>query len=158
MEVGYALTIVTVLGAMMGLSLMAVPVLLDTTTEPAQLFHQWTRMYHYGHQALPTMAIATFALYGYTALSKRTAKKAWGVFAAAGLTTVSILPFTWIVMVPTNNTLFRLEAESRTAPVASWEEARNLVIKWSCMHLVRSLLPLAGAILGSMGIFEKLVF
>jgi len=28
-------------GAMMSLSLMAVPTLLDTTTEPSQLFYQW---------------------------------------------------------------------------------------------------------------------
>jgi hypothetical protein len=116
---------------MMSLSLMAVPVFLDTTTQPAQLFHQWVRMYHYGHRVLPTMAVATFALYTYTAVRKYAAKRPWGVFAVAGLTRVSMLPFTWILMVPTNDMLFRLEAESKAASMAGWEEARQLVTTWS---------------------------
>lgn len=139
---------------MMGLSLMAVPVLLETTTEPSQLFHQWVRMYHYGHQVLPTMAVATCLLYGYTAIRKRAAGRRWSVFAVAGMTTVIMLPFTWIVMAPTNNTLFRLEVESKAAPVANWGQAQELVTKWSWLHFVRSLFPLAGAILGLTGTFQ----
>ena len=59
----------------MSLSLMAIPVLLDTTTQAPQFFHQWVRMYHYGHQVLPTIAISTFLLYNYTASKKYSAKK-----------------------------------------------------------------------------------
>ncbi|KFY27880.1 hypothetical protein V491_00705 [Pseudogymnoascus sp. VKM F-3775] len=81
-------------GAMMSLSVMAVPVLLDTTIQPHQLFYQWVRMYHYGHQVLPTMAVGTFLLYSYISAKKRTARKLWGIFALAGLTTLSMLPFT----------------------------------------------------------------
>ena len=141
----------------MSLSLMAIPVLLDTTTQPSQLFHQWVRMYHYGHQVLPTLAVATFLLYGYAAVSKRAASRPWGIFAAAGVTTLSMLPFTWVFMVPTNNTLFRLDGESKAAAaaaVASWGEAQELVTRWSWLHLVRSLFPLAGAVLGLMAIFS----
>lgn len=142
------------LGAMMSLSLMAVPVLLDTTTEAPQLFFQWTRMYHYGHQVLPTMAVATFLLYSYTCTKRRSAKKPWGVFALAGMTTVSMLPFTWIFMVPTNNELFRLEAASKAEPlVMGILGAKELVVKWSWLHFTRSLLPLTGAVLGTLGTF-----
>ena len=138
----------------MSLSLMAIPVLLDTTTQAPQLFHQWVRMYHYGHQVLPTMAIGTFLLYSYTSAKKRSAKKSWGLFAVAGVTTISILPFTWIFMVPTNNELFRLEGMSKTEPlVRGILEAKELVVKWSWLHSIRSLLPLAGAIMGTMGTF-----
>jgi len=133
---------------------MAVPVLLDTTTEAPQLFFQWTRMYHYGHQVLPTMAVGTFLLYMYTFMKRRTAQKPWANFVLAGVTTLSMLPFTWIFMVPTNNELFRLQKVSMDDPkVMGIEGAKELVVKWTWMHATRSLLPLAGAIMGTVGTF-----
>ena len=134
----------------MSLSFMAVPVLLDTTTQAPQLFRQWVRMYHYGHQMLPTLAVGTFLLYSYTSFQKSKTRRAWGVFALAGVTTISMLPFTWLFMVPTNNELFRLERLSSTEPlVKGIEEAKLLVARWSGLHLARSLLPLTGAIIGT---------
>ena len=140
----------------MSLSLMAIPVLLDTTSQAPQLFHQWVRMYHYGHQVLPTMAVGTFFLYSYTSMKKRSARKSWGVLAMAGVTTLSILPFTWIFMVPTNNELFRLEGISKAEPlVMGITGAKELVVKWSWLHFTRSLLPLVGAIMGTVATFGK---
>ncbi|KAF2234846.1 DUF1772-domain-containing protein [Viridothelium virens] len=141
-------------GTMMSLSLVAVPVLLDTTTEASQLFSQWARMYHYGHRVLPAMAICTLVLYGYTCIGRRSARRTWGLFALAGLTTVSMIPFTWIFMVPTNDRLFGLEAASKVEPLVSeLSQAQELVVKWTRLHLMRSLFPLAGAILGALGTF-----
>lgn len=140
----------------MSLSLFAVPVLLDTTTESPQLFFQWVRMYHYGHMALPTMAIGTFLLYSYTAIKKRGAKKPWRRWLIAGVTTLTMVPFTWLVMVPTNNELFRLQEVSLVEPtVMAITEAKELVTKWSWMHLTRSFMPLAGAVMGAMWTFTK---
>ena len=142
----------------MSLSLIAIPVLLDTTTEPSQLFRQWVSMYYGGHQLLPTMSVATFLLYIYATLNKRAAGRQWKIFAIAGIMTVIMLPFTWLVMVPTNNTLFQMEAENGRrlggGGIASWEEAKGLVTKWSGLHLVRSLFPLAGAVLGLTATFQ----
>ncbi|KAL8792404.1 MAG: hypothetical protein Q9195_005018 [Heterodermia aff. obscurata] len=144
------------IGAMMSLSLMAIPVLLDTTTHAPQLFHQWARMYHYGHQVLPAMAIGTFLLHSYTSVQKRKARKSWAIFTLAGVTTMSMLPFTWIFMVPTNNELFRLREVSQTEPaVRGIVEAKELVVKWSWLHITRTLLPLAGAIIGAVGAFGE---
>lgn len=140
----------------MSLSLMAIPVLLDTTTQAPQLFHQWVRMYHYGHQVLPTMAVGTFLLHSYTSIKKRSARRQWGIFALAGITTLGMLPFTWIAMVPTNNQLFHLEAVSKAEPlVKGIAEAKELVVKWSWLHLTRSLFPLAGAVMGTVGTFKR---
>ncbi|RYP41568.1 hypothetical protein DL767_000910 [Monosporascus sp. MG133] len=139
-------------GAMMSLSLVAVPVFLDTTDHAPQLFGEWARMYHYGHQALPTMAVGTLLLYGYTAARRRSAGKSWRTFALAGLTTVCMLPFTWLIMVPGNNELFRLETVSKTEPlVMGIDDARQLVTNWAQLHFMRTLFPLAGAIVGVMG-------
>ncbi|KUI68499.1 Noranthrone monooxygenase [Cytospora mali] len=141
-------------GAMMSLSLIAVPVFLDTTKHAPQLFHQWARMYNYGHQALPTMAVGTCFLYLYTASKRSGAKGHRALAMLAGLTTVIMLPFTWFVMMPTNDELFKLEALSRTEPeVMGLAGARELVVRWAQMHFVRCLFPLAGAILGAIGTF-----
>ena len=140
----------------MSLALVAVPVLLDTSIEAAQLLVQWARLYHYGHQMMPTIAIGTLLLYAYTCTQKRAAKRPWGLFALAGMTTISIVPFTWIVMVPTNSELFRLEALSKADPlVLGISEAKEQVVKWTWMHATRSLLPLAGAILGTLGTLKN---
>ena len=135
-------------GAMMSLSLISVPVFLESTSRSSQLFYQWTRMYHYGHLILPGMAVTTLALYVYAAFSRRTTKQPWIVYALAGIITISMVPFTWIFMVPTNNTLFRLEVENRAASLSSIDYAQDLVRHWSWLHLLRSFFPLTGAVLG----------
>jgi Domain of unknown function (DUF1772) len=141
---------------MISLSLIAVPVLLDTTTEAPLLFSQWARMYHYGHRALPTMAVGTSALYSYIALKKRSAKQPWKRWFVAGLTTAAIIPFTLLVMVPTNDELFRLEVESSVNPlVMGIIDAQALVVKWSWLHLTRSFMPLVGAVLGAVWTFSN---
>lgn len=40
---------------MMSLSGIAVSVLLETAVDAPQSLYAWTRMYHYGHLALPKM-------------------------------------------------------------------------------------------------------
>ncbi|KAF2723088.1 DUF1772-domain-containing protein [Polychaeton citri CBS 116435] len=142
-------------GAMMSLCFVAVPVILDTATETSQLLGQWSRMYHYGHQIMPTIAVCTLLLHGYTSLRKNATKRPWALFALAGLTTVSIAPFTWIFMAPTNNELFRLEEESLATPLGLEDSgARALVVKWTWLHFTRSLLPLAGTVFGTVATFS----
>ncbi|EEA23446.1 conserved hypothetical protein [Talaromyces marneffei ATCC 18224] len=125
-------------GAMMSLSLFAV------------------RMYHYGHMVPPTMAVGTFLLYSYTAIKKRRAKQPWRHWLIVGLTTLTMVPFTWLVMAPINNRLFGLQKGSLAEPtVVTIAEAKELVIKWSRMHMTRSFMPLAGSVMGAMWIFTK---
>jgi ABC-type glycerol-3-phosphate transport system permease component len=102
------------------------------------------------HQVLPALAVTTSVLYGYTIVRKRSATHNWAAFALATAMTVTMIPFTWVIMVPTNNMLFGLEAEAKGAVgvFSSLDEATGLVKKWSQLHLVRSMFPLAGAIIG----------
>lgn len=149
----------------MSLSLMAVPVLLDTTTSAPELFHQWARMYHYGHQILPGMAIGTFFLYALVSIRKCRANepKPWRLFALAGCVTLSIIPFILLVMKPVNDELFRLEAMTRIvhmgiqseASIKGIKGAKELVVKWSWMHFTRSWFPLVGAVIGALGMIRN---
>ncbi|KAI0539693.1 DUF1772-domain-containing protein [Xylaria digitata] len=143
-------------GAMLGLSLVTVPVILDTTDHAPHLFRQWARLYHYGHQIMPSIAVGTLALYAYAAVKRSNQKRPWGMLALAGVTTICIVPFTWIVMTSGNNNLFRLEAASRTTPtVMGIDEAKGLVTTWAWLHSVRTLFPLLGAVVGAIDLLRK---
>ncbi|KAM0794048.1 hypothetical protein BDR22DRAFT_883676 [Usnea florida] len=144
-------------GKMMGLSLMTVPVLLDTNTQPTHMVQQWVRLYHYGHLLSPALAIATCLIYAHAATRKRASGRQWTLSAAAGAVTVGMIPFTWIVMVPTNNALFGLNEGGgvRVAGVGLGE-VQELVGRWGRLHLVRSLFPLVGAVLGFNGLLGEL--
>jgi hypothetical protein len=142
---------------MMGLSLVAVPVLLDTSTQASHLLTQFVQLYEYGHKLMPSLAVATFLLYGYTSVQKRALGKPWLRHIAAGVTTLLIVPFTWIAMVPTNNRLFILDAESKNAAGnVDLGLVQALLVRWARLHIVRSLFPLAGALIGGNSILQEL--
>lgn len=151
----YSIAHTQLLGIMMGISLMTIPLFLDTNIQPAHMLTQWIRLYHYGHLILPPMAVATCLIYAYTVTSKRASGKPWIIYAVAGAVTVSVLPFTWLVMVPTNNTLFRLDDEI-IAAVPTLDYVQELVTRWGRLHFVRSSFPLVGAILGFSGLLSEL--
>lgn len=134
---------------MAGLALIMVPVLLDVNTSTSHLLHQWVCLYNYGHRVLPAISIATLLMYGYIGFDKWTSGGPWISYAMAGGLTVGIIPFTLIVMLSSNNELFEMDAQIQHDPKAtSMKDARTLVAKWSRMHLLRSMFPLAGAVLG----------
>ncbi|KAK5654606.1 hypothetical protein OQA88_7236 [Cercophora sp. LCS_1] len=141
-------------GAMMGLSLIAIPVLVDINPDPAHLVRQWARLYGYGIQLMPAGAISTTLLYSYTIASKARAKKPWSIYAFAAVATMSIVPFTWYVMAPTNNILFGLNALQGGAK--DLVEVHALIAKWKVLHIFRSLFPLLGATLGLIGTLDEL--
>jgi hypothetical protein len=141
---------------MISLSLVAVPVFLDTATQAEHLVQQWRRTYHYGHQVLPTMAVATFALYVLIAKRSRAVGMPWALPALAGVVTIAMVPFTWLIMVPTNNVLFQMEADREAGSmVATMEGTRQIVTFWAALHLARSIFPLTGAIIGAKCIFSR---
>ena len=139
---------------MMSLSAFVVPVFLDTNNNADQVLRQWARLYHYGHIYLPALCIATCGLYGYAAMSKRAANcQQWYWYALAAVSTIAMVPFTWLIMVPTNDMLFRLEASGLATELSL---VRGLVVKWAWLHITRSLCPLLGAFLGFASLLQEL--
>jgi hypothetical protein len=141
---------------MMGISVVAVPVLLDTSTKSSHLLTQFLRLYHYGHQIMPSLAVATSLLYGWTSLQLRALGKPWLHYIVAGVATLTMVPFTWVVMAPTNNTLFYLDTQSRYEKVAvDLDLVQGILTRWAVLHIVRSLFPLAGAIFGGYNVLNE---
>lgn len=130
---------------MASLSAFAIPVLLDTNQDAAHAVRQWARLYHYGHIYLPALCIATCGLYGYTAYSKRAANSPhWSRYALSAAVTISMVPFTWVFMAPTNNILFGLDESNSARDVVF---VRGLLVKWAWLHVTRATAPLLGAYL-----------
>ncbi|KAF3763202.1 DUF1772-domain-containing protein [Cryphonectria parasitica EP155] len=131
----------------MALSAFAIPVFLETNDDPQHLLDQWARLYHYGHIYMPAICVATCGLYGYAAASKRTMHNPhWHRYAQAAVLTISMVPFTWLVISPTNDTLFGLRAGG--VSVESSGVIQALIVKWAWLHITRSFSPLFGAVLG----------
>jgi hypothetical protein len=145
---------------MTSLSLIAVPVLLDTNSaQPRRMVHQWARLYHYGHIYMPAVAVATSGLYIYTAMRNLATRghNRWSIYAAAGVVTIAIVPFTWVFMDPTNNTLFELDELPKPSTHMVDEAAvRQLLMKWALLHVFRSFLPMVGSIMGLIGALHDL--
>ncbi|KAF2272821.1 DUF1772-domain-containing protein [Westerdykella ornata] len=147
---------------MASISIVTVPVLFDTVTQPLPLLTQWARLYHYGHMVMPAFCVAATSLFAYSALRNRVAASAtnpkpWRIYASAAATTISMVPFTWIVMAPTNNRLFGLkELAGGKSSAADFAEVRGLIASWAWMHIARSVFPLVGAVLGLRGVLGEL--
>lgn len=139
---------------MASLSAFTIPILVDTNQDAAHAVRQWVRLYHYGHIYLPGMCVATCGLYGYTAYSKRAANRPqWSRYALSAIITIAMVPFTWVVMTPTNNTLFGLD-ESNSAGDMGF--VRILLVKWAWLHVTRSAAPLIGAYLAFQTLLSEL--
>ncbi|KAL4749655.1 hypothetical protein BDW72DRAFT_204626 [Aspergillus terricola var. indicus] len=135
-------------GSMMTITLLSIPVWLDTITQPTYLLSQWIRMFHYGHRGHPSMAVLTLALYTLCAWQRRSEGKRWRTLLTAGIVTILMSAFTLLFMIPTNTILFEYASASGGIEVVELKEVRQLVLKWGWMHLTRSFFPLIGAVIG----------
>lgn len=143
---------------MISLSAVAIPVFLDTNHHSTLLLSQWVRTYHYGHIYMPALCVGTCGLYGFTVLSNSRNGKHYLRYILAGATTLAMVPFTWVFMAPTNNILFGWEeASAKDSPLMiELSVVQDIVMKWAWLHVVRSLFPFLGMILGFSGLLQEL--
>ncbi|KAK4175384.1 hypothetical protein QBC36DRAFT_241279 [Triangularia setosa] len=145
-------------GAIMSVFLITIPVLIATTKQPAKLVNQWRCVYLSGHVKGPAIATTTGLVYVYAAWSKYAVGEQWRVFALAGATTVSIVPYTLTFMQGINNALFRADDMAGKGVEPSWADAERLVLRWGRLNAIRALIPLAGGIIGLLGTCKMLSF
>jgi len=143
----------------MNLFLLTIPVMLETTHEPAQLVQQWSCVFKNGHRKGPIISIATGLMYCYTAWSNHAGGAPWKVFALAGALTMGMVPYTLITMGGTNNALLRAEAKIKSGDDGiSWKDVAILVRTWNKLNAIRALFPLSGAVLGMLAICKLVQF
>ncbi|KAE8343368.1 hypothetical protein BDV24DRAFT_30978 [Aspergillus arachidicola] len=137
---------------MMSVYGLAMPAFLQTVTQSVQLVGYQRRLYLIGTTKGRVLALTTTLLYASVSVHQYWTGEPWLVSAAACLTTISLVPFTEIVMASTNNALARLESEINRGIVISGKETEQLVRKWDRFNAVRALFPLTGAVLGALNL------
>lgn len=85
----------------------------------------------------------------YLALAIARNEKIWIV---AALLTAGMVPFTWIFMAGTNRRLLEPQGEE-----VRCEEVEALMRRWKDLNLVRAGFPLAGAVVGGLGVCGRWV-
>lgn len=137
------------LGAISSVSTVAIPCAIATARSDDALLQQWKTIYWTGHAQGPSIAIIAGIVHGGIAYAKsnRGEDPAFSILAAAF--TVGIVPYTWSVMIPTNNSLLDGANTGRGA-----ENARSLVGRWRWMNGLRGALPMVGGILSLIGMIR----
>ncbi|KAE8324405.1 hypothetical protein BDV39DRAFT_207892 [Aspergillus sergii] len=137
-------------GAMMSVYGLAMPAFLQTITQSGHLIRYQRHLYQIGTTKGRVLGLTTTLLYASVSVHQYLTGETWLVSAAAGLATISLVPFTEIVMASTNKALARLETETNRGVVISGEKTEQLVRKWDRFNAVRAFFPLAGAVLGAL--------
>lgn len=151
------------------LSVLAVPGLLNASPSvaPQALAQQWAGIYNPGKVLGPRFAMLASLGYGYLAYHRSGGRGggggagtgAWALapFAGAAALTLAIAPWTVLVMDGTNQALLRVAEGGGAGAVVGEEEKKKrevaeLLARWKGLNLVRSLFPLAGAVIGFWGL------
>lgn len=134
------------------LSILAIPGLLSANgplPAPQILAQQWAGIYHRGKLLGPQTAVVAALGYGWLAYDHGRGGR-WSTFAGAAALTLAIGPFTVMFMDPTNRAL--LEIAGGTAGVLGEAAVEELLLRWKGLNLIRSVWPLAGAVVGLWGL------
>lgn len=132
-------------GTSASFSLYVAPRILES---PALLLiKQFKHMYTAGHDSLPagTVVAATSLLYlAYDSHTAGTA--AWRGYVTAAVLAVGIVPYTFAVMLGTNNVLLGMAEEKEEKVEKRAAEAKILVDRWAMMNLGRTVLLASAAV------------
>ena len=142
---------------MFSLSFLAVPAWLIAPSP--LLVRQWQLSYDVGKIMNPAIAIVSAISYGYLSY------KLYGglnhpkaeMYGLSALVSFGVVPYTMLVMLSTNQKLFKKHDEMKAMDVgekatevglAKGESTKELVDRWGMMNVGRGMFPLVGAVLG----------
>lgn len=133
------------------LSILGIPGLLSATSPvPSQLLaQQWAGIYNRGKVLGPRVAVIAILGYGYLVHDRGRQGRSWGVYLGAMGLTIGIVPFTLVFMDSTNQALLNV---AQGASALDFEAVSELLLRWKGLNLIRSLFPMAGALLGLYGL------
>lgn len=116
-------------------------------TDNATVLRGWRTILTKGGAVARPLAIAAGALHLANAYVNRDAPRGrWKYYASAAASTIAIIPFTIVFIIPTNRELLRLEGLARGTVAAAEARSLDLVRAWARLNLTRSVLPALGAL------------
>jgi hypothetical protein len=139
-------------GAMASFTVFSMPTALDFPSQQAQL---WNDLFVRGFAWMPKLAVTVGLSYAWAAYDTANRRGKWQGFIAGAALTAAIVPYTLVFMWSTNNALTNLATGAATA--SSTEHVAGLIRRWSQLNAVRSMLPLAGSVMGILTLWTNLV-
>lgn len=122
------------------------PGLLAGAVPARELATQWQTMYNRGKARMPAAALAALVGFAYVAYDQKSqGQLAWKRYGLAAALTIAVVPYTIIGMTATNKALMQVASG---AAALSEDATRSLLVRWNGLNMVRSMLPLAGAVVG----------
>lgn len=114
----------------------------------------WRNLYNKGKSQAPPIAAATSAAFLYcawavragTTLAPLTPTHSSSLYCVAAALTLGIVPYTFGMMLGTNNKLMDLANSGRVVDEKSSVEVESLLSRWLKLNAGRGLLPLVGGL------------
>lgn len=131
-----------------GESLIAIPALANLL--PGERVRAFRGLYNVGGIRSPALGIFTSSVLAYNSwLSYSTAKdqSTWTLYAAAAISTLTVAPFTVLIMGPTNARLLKLAEKADKGQMISDKDVAALLRKWKFLNYTRYILPLVASVL-----------
>ncbi|KAI2641069.1 hypothetical protein GGS21DRAFT_355739 [Xylaria nigripes] len=124
-----------------GLSLLGIPAILNGGAPSTVMLRQWQFQFLRGQAIMPALAVFNAINYGTVAYRCWGQGVEWRGYAAAGVSTFFIIPYTLVFLMGINRKLLTA-VESRGT--LSDESIRMLIQKWGELNLVRAVVPIIG--------------
>lgn len=141
----------TTIGGMNVVSMLAVPMILDTTPpDSSLLLRQWHFVYNSGHKLGPRLAVTSGLIYWSAAWASRERGFASALYACSGALTMSMIPFTWLFILKINNAIFTEIEKGQAGIPTNLAHAQYLIGRWRTLNIARTFFPILGGALGMM--------
>lgn len=143
-----------------------VPALVEGKNEdqlpPRTIAKQWRRVFEAGKAQNPPVAAVTSTALFYVAWCVRSGtpyfrKAAYSLpalYCTAGILTLGLVPYTFVAMRTTNNTLVSKSKVELEASEKNYKELDGLLHSWISLNWVRSLFPLAGSFVAILAVLS----
>ncbi|GAW21089.1 hypothetical protein ANO14919_106020 [Xylariales sp. No.14919] len=125
-----------------GLSAFGIPTILNGGTPSEVMVRQWRFQFVRGRAFMPALGALNAINYWNVAYRCWLRGLEWRGFAAAGVSTFFMIPFTLAFIAGINNKLF--EASKRREKTLSDDSVRSLIKKWGDLNIVRAVVPILG--------------
>ncbi|KAI1123282.1 hypothetical protein F5Y10DRAFT_252066 [Nemania abortiva] len=125
-----------------GLSVFGIPMIVHGGASSEVMVRQWRFQFIRGQAIIPTLGVINALNYWHVAYRCWAHGLEWRGFAAAGVSTFFIVPYTLTFIMGVNSKL--LAASERGDKALSDDTARSLIKKWGDLNVLRAVVPIVG--------------
>ncbi|KAI1002887.1 hypothetical protein K3495_g5315 [Podosphaera aphanis] len=136
-------------GACAGITGYLVPAIRQSPTP--LLLAQWRQMYRSGSYTAPPTAAVTCGALSYVSYYFRFSPE-WRLWALSSVLSISIVPFTFLVVFPTNKVLETWQ--DRNGEGVDRREVDKQITRWTYKHTARSCLSVFGGLIALFGVIR----